>query len=301
MSKDDANIDDANKEPAENDAAAKDSAKAENAKTSSKQAIILAACILGLALLLQGGYYLRIYLSRTIEIGPFATRRYGTVHAVSSDTPCIDTKISVPAGYTRMQTYRYFKEIALMDEGMNYKDVVRKWVTPIRFYVDGEPDELIEEVLQNLIEKLNAVEGFPGITRVYNKEEANLIGCFYNDEDFLEYAHSGTHRASKSVYGMTHVETNENDYTIQSAIFYVRTSLEDVRRRHVTSEELIQSLGMENDSYAFQDSLFYQLYNEVQGPNELDWTVLRILYHPLIQPGMNFNQCLPVLATIIEH
>lgn len=288
-------------EATEIEPASKDAAANKSATKSNKSAVILAACILGIALLLQGGYYLRIYLSRTIEIGPFATRRYGNVHAVSSDTPYIDTKISVPTGYTRMQTYRYFKEIALMDEGMNYKDVVRKWVTPIRFYVDGEPDELIEEVLGNLLEKLNTVEGFPGITRVYNKEEANLIGCFYNDEDFLEYAHSGIHRASKSVYGMTHVETNENDYTIQSAIFYVRNSLEDVRRCHVTSEELIQSLGLENDSYAYQDSLFYQLYNEVQGPNELDWTVFRILYHPLIQPGMNFNQCLPVLATIIEH
>ena len=291
-------------EATENEVAENETAKQKSAKKSNKQAILLAACILALALLLQGGYYVRIYLSRTIEIGPFANRRYGTIHAVfnkSSITPYIDMKISVPDGYTRAQPFYYFKEIALMDEGQNYVDTVRKWTKPIFFYVDGEPDELVEEALQNLIEKMNTVKGFPWITRVYDKEKANLIGCFYNDDDFLEYAHSGIHRATKRMYGLTHVETNENDYTIQSAIFYVRNSLSDVRRVHVTTEELIQAMGLENDSYIYPDSLFFQDYSEVQVPNELDWTLFRILYHPLIQPGMNYNQCFPILSKIVDH
>ncbi|MBO4653247.1 MAG: DUF2927 domain-containing protein [Lachnospiraceae bacterium] len=292
------------KDAEKNEATENEVAENETAKKSNKQAVLLAVCILALALLLQCGYYVRIYLSRTIEIGPFANRRYGTIHAVfnkSSITPYIDMKISVPEGYTRAQAFYYFKEIALMDEGQNYVDTVRKWTKPIFFYVDGEPDELVEEALQNLIEKMNTVKGFPGITRVYDKEKANLIGCFYNDEDFLEYAHSGIHRANKNTFGMTHVETNESDYTIQSAIFYVRNSLSDVRRVHVTTEEMIQSLGLENDSYIYPDSLFFQDYSEAQELNALDWTVFRILYHPLIQPGMNFNQCFPILTKIINH
>ena len=299
MSKDVVNIDDANKEPAENDAAAKDPANTENAKNSSKQALILAACILGLALLLQGGYYMRIYLSRTIEIGPFATRRYGTVQAVSANTPYNDTKIPVPAGYNRGQVYRYFKEIALSDEPQHYKDVVRKWAIPVRFYAEGDIDELVEEVLQSLIEAMNAVEGFPGIVRVYNLDEANLIGYFYTDETF--FVRVRDYGGNKFTNGLSSLEVNDQNYSITSGLIMVRNGMSEVRRRSVICEELIQAMGLQNDSYSYPDSLYYKGYNETPEPNELDWTVLRILYHPLIQPGMNFNQCLPVLATIIEH
>ncbi|MBR7019922.1 MAG: DUF2927 domain-containing protein [Lachnospiraceae bacterium] len=281
----------------------KDAENTENEKKSDKQsskpAIILAVCILGIALLLQGGYYLRIDLSRTVEIGPFATRRYGTVQAVSSDTPYIDTKISVPEGYTRAQVYRYYKEIALTDETLEHKDTARKWVSTVRFYAEGDVDALVDEILQNLFEKMNAVEGFPGITRVYNKEDANMIGYFYDDETF--YVRVREYGGNKFTNGMSYLENDDQDFTIKSGFIMVRNGMSDVRRRSVISEELIQSMGLQNDSNTYPDSLFYDEYNEVAEPNSLDWTIFRIHYHPLIQSGMNSNQCIPLLSIIVDH
>lgn len=281
----------------------KDAENTENEKKSDKQsskpAVILAACILGVALLLQGGYYLRIYLSRTIEVGPFATRRYGNVHAVSADTPYVDTKIAVPEGYNRGQVYRYFKEIALMDEGRRYKDTIRKWVTPIRFYVEGETDELVEGILQELFESLNAVEGFPGITRVDSIDDANLIGYFYYNEEFITFAKG--YGGGKFTYGLNYLELNESDYSVKDGFIALRMDLPQTRKTNILYEEVIQVMGLQNDSYAFPDSLFYQVPNDTKQFTPLDRALFRILYHPLIQPGMNFNQCLPILTTIVEH
>ncbi|MBR6020518.1 MAG: DUF2927 domain-containing protein [Lachnospiraceae bacterium] len=268
------------------------------ADAKNKKALVLALCIFILLFVLQCGYYVKVYLSIKHDPGKYINERRGTISSISKESPYIDTKIDLQ-GHNLSQVFRYFSNIALVDEGLDYKDTIRKWISPIRFYAEGDLDDLIEDVLKKLFERMNTVEGFPGISRVYSVDDANLIGYFYNDETFYSFAE--TYGGNKYTNGLTVLTLNEYDYSISSGLFIVRNGMTEARRRSVICEELVQSMGLENDSYAYPESLFYQGYNEVTEPNDLDWILFRILYHPLVQSGMNYNQILPVLTTITQH
>ena len=270
----------------------------ENKKVNKKNKImVVVSAIIVLSLVtLQTGYYVSIIHSRQYSIGPFQSQRKGNVREVAEDIKvserCIDIKDRKPA-----QVYKYFNFIALRSESSRFRDIVRKWNVPVRFFAEGDPGELIRGVLNDLFVKMNAIEGFPGIYEVGSKEEANLIGYFYEDEKFNEFI--SNYGANESYFGISYVDLDEADSSICSGVFAVRTTMSDARKCSVTAEELVQAMGLSNDTRRYSDSLFYQGYKEVLEPNELDWIIFRILYHPLIQSGMNYSQCIPILSMII--
>lgn len=264
-----------------------------------KKLVRIVLCAAAVLLLLQAGFYAYIALfNREILPGPYVKMRFGDIQEIPEDTPYLDLKINID-GYSLGQSVRYFNEIALRDEGHDYVDIVRKWTEPIRFYAKGTPDDVTWEVLRKTFAEMNKVEGFPGIVEVDREEDATLIGHFYDDEVFNTYVRQFS--GNKFTNGCSHLEMNEEDGSIKSGIIAVRNSIDEPRRRSVICEELVQAMGLQNDSYSYPDSLFYQGPNEVPEPNGLDWIVFRLLYHPLIRNGMNYVQCVPVLVHIIEH
>ena len=73
---------------------------------------------------------------------------------------------------------------------------------------------------------------------------------------------------------------------ITDAEIGVCNDLSRTNKNHVILEEIIQALGLQNDTYDYPESLFYQGYNEPQWPCELDWFLIRFLYHPELAPMM---------------
>ena len=62
-------------------------------------------------------------------------------------------------------------------------------------------------------------------------------------------------------------------------------------------EEVINLLGI-NDTVLREDSIVYQYSSDITAPSEIDWVLIRLLYHPDIQCGMNSEQCRPILEQL---
>jgi hypothetical protein len=50
-----------------------------------------------------------------------------------------------------------------------------------------------------------------------------------------------------------------------------------------------------NDSFSYEDSMFYQGWTETQAYSEVDDLVIELLYLPQIQPGMDMDEALAAL------
>ena len=198
-------------------------------------------------------------------------------------------------GYSTEKIIEYFKEIALGAEFGTSVAEIHKWTDPIVVFVAGTPTAEDINVLQSVFSALNSTHGFPGIRESRWEGEANLTIYF---EAKAEY----DQRKPSSLTGDTdgYASCWWADGTISSAQIGIRSDIRQQQRNSVIWEEIVQSMGLLNDSYIYPDSLFYQGYNEAQQPTTLDWLMLEILYHPSVRPGMNYDNCVAVIKTILE-
>ncbi|MBO4767405.1 MAG: DUF2927 domain-containing protein [Lachnospiraceae bacterium] len=187
-------------------------------------------------------------------------------------------------GYSADTILSYFEDIVLSAEYGDNDHHIHKWTAKICVYVEGSPTSKDRSVMNEIFRKMNSVSGFPGIRLVTRQEDANLFVYFYNDEGYDRITPS---TITDKTNGFA--TTWYSNYVIYQAKIGIRTSMGQHERNSVLWEEFVQSTGMLNDSYAYPDSLFYQGYNEVQGPNRLDWLLFELLYHSDIRPGMDMS------------
>ena len=69
-----------------------------------------------------------------------------------------------------------------------------------------------------------------------------------------------------------------------------RTDIEQDKRNSIILEEIINVLGI-SDSELRTDSIVYQYSNENTSLSDIDLLILKLLYHPNIECGMNYSQC----------
>ena len=65
-------------------------------------------------------------------------------------------------------------------------------------------------------------------------------------------------------------------------------------------EEIINSLGLGNDTTLREDSIIYQYYTQTQQPSEMDWLLLKILYNENMRRGMHEAECREVINQLCE-
>ena len=68
-------------------------------------------------------------------------------------------------------------------------------------------------------------------------------------------------------------------------------------RNSVLLEEIVNGLGI-TDTKLREDSIVYQEYSEIQELSDMDWLLLKLLYHPDIVCGMNKEECESVIRDI---
>ncbi|HHT24645.1 MAG TPA: DUF2927 domain-containing protein [Clostridiaceae bacterium] len=67
---------------------------------------------------------------------------------------------------------------------------------------------------------------------------------------------------------------------------------------HLIMEEFIQALGLPNDSYRYQDSLFQQSWTSTQELMPIDWLLLEFVYRPELTPNMSVSECVEILRGV---
>jgi len=196
---------------------------------------------------------------------------------------------------TSEELCNYFTSLAVGSEYIDY-DRLCRWESTIFYTVDGAYTDRDIDVIERLCADLNGIEGFPGIYPAENGEEAALTVSFLTQEEIVACFAYGAEAASGEngpvrVEGMAEYTASGETCGILTAKVAVDSGIRDEYRRSAAiCEEIVQSLGLGNDSFMYADSIFYEGEGSASYPSALDFDMIRILYSPCIRAGMTIDE-----------
>ena len=199
---------------------------------------------------------------------------------------------------SRERIIEFFLDVVMKVEyGDNDSFRLRKWTDPISVYPSGEENDFDRSMETRLFDTLNEIQGFPGISRTEDAAEATTTVTFLDPESYEIYRKDYVNEENTGGFCTAYFYTATDVY--HSAVIGIRSDTDDTERGSVILEELLQSLGLMNDSYLDPESIFYQGFNEPEWPTELDWILVKCLYHPDMKCGMTAEEVTEVLEHIL--
>ena len=229
------------------------------------------------------------------DLDPEIRKYFLTPSVTPSDTDVVEFQISCK-GYSFEDIANYFDEVVLRTEYGDNDNRIHKWTSPIIMYVDGRPTNKDRQVINTIMQRMNSVRGFPGIQETLMESNANLVIHFADDSTYDKILPSNIDDETDGF-----ASCNWTNSVITNADIGIRTSISQNERNSVIWEEIVQCTGLQNDSYLYPDSLFYQGYNEVQEPTVLDWLLFELLYHPDMKPNLTREECAIVLIAVLKE
>lgn len=189
----------------------------------------------------------------------------------------------------------YFQEVCLNAEFIHSGDPAKlqRWETPIRYLCIGAYTDADKVTLDTFTLWLNTLEGFPGIEETLDPSLANLRIHFVGAQEHLALMgehFSGTDGAVTFWYS--------GDDEIYDAVISCRTDLDQQTRNSVILEELYNGLGPINDTQLRPDSVIYSEFSEPQWLSRTDELILKLLYHPQMQCGMDLAACEEIIRQL---
>jgi hypothetical protein len=209
-----------------------------------------------------------------------------------------DSELSTQAPLPIEEVINYFCEVVLQTEysdGVGDATLVQKWTDRICYRIYGEATEQDKCVLTGFFQQLNEIEGFPGIVPAGENDLTDLALYFYDynkfNQSFGEFLNYEV--ADGAVQYWYYTDTN----VIYDARIGYRTDIDQYTRNSVLQEEIFNGLGI-TDSALRHDSIAYQGFSQPQELSEVDWLIIKLLYHPKMKPGMNREECVNVIREI---
>lgn len=208
-----------------------------------------------------------------------------------TEMPTEDTtphsELYVP-GVSQDKMVTYFNEVVL---DMEYTDgdatVVQKWEQPISYRIDGVPNHKDAQIISALSKQLNSVEGFPGIRAATGLEQNVTISFLHKEEFDTQFAHMLNGEPADGAAQFWFYNQTNNIYS--GRIGYNKDAAQEIRNS-VIPEEIVNLLGI-NDTTLREDSITYQNGSAVTELSDVDWAIIRLLYNPRIECGMDAAAC----------
>ena len=184
--------------------------------------------------------------------------------------------------YTRYdeKTNEYFKEIVFESEFSNdRKTEPRRWTKDVKIYMYGDVSGIFTEELTKIVGELNEIIDPIELFEVASKKTANCRIFLGTREDFI--AEYGNQISDDSKERLNHNSGFFFMYYDEALIFIntEKTNGNELAQRHLLREELTQSLGLCNDSYAYPESMFYQPWSLTTEYAEIDKRLIDMLYN----------------------
>lgn len=201
-------------------------------------------------------------------------------------------------GVSTEQMILYFNEIVLSSEYGDNNDsakLVQKWGCPIYYTIEGNATQEDLSTLNTLFEQLNQINGFPGIQPAEDEIMTNLVISFLTHDDFKKSFSDFVH--GEDAYGAAQYWYYNASLEIHKGRIGYRTDISQDERTSVILEEIVNILGT-CDSELRSNSIVYQHSNSNTSLSEIDWVILKLLYHPMINCGMNDANCKAALEQL---
>ena len=204
----------------------------------------------------------------------------------ATETPTESPSLILP-GVSTEDVICYFNEVCLDAEYIHSGDPSRlqKWETPIHYWIYGTPTPGDLTAFAEFRDWLNTIDGFPGIKEAKEPNEVNLRIHFCSQEDMISLM-------GENFFGMDGAVTFWYDRDeIYDAVICIRTDLDQELRNSVILEELYNGLGPIQDTWLREDSIIYAGYSQPQSLTAVDELLLKLLYRPELQCGMDAREC----------
>ena len=180
---------------------------------------------------------------------------------------------------TQQEIQSYFNEVAYGSESLNNPlgNQITKWDKDIKMYLDGYYTSQDLITVKNLITELNTLTNKIKITIVKSKSEANSI-VYFGDFNTFNSKHLYNQSPYIDCYGCCFIYGSSQPNIIGEVKIFIRTGIPSLDKKHAIIEEITQSLGLANDSWTYEDSMFYEGYSTTQQLSKLDKEVITMLY-----------------------
>ncbi|NBP68613.1 MAG: DUF2927 domain-containing protein [Cytophagia bacterium] len=193
-------------------------------------------------------------------------------------------------------TIDYFKAVALGVEFGNASAITRKWNMPMKIFVGGEAQAVLQQELIAIVDELNVLttDNF-AISITQDSLESNCYVFFGSSTSFVKvYPASASNIQSN--WGLFYYFWNAQNDVYKSVVFVdTHRTRNDAERKHLLREELTQSLGLARDSELYPESIFQSAWTTTNEYAEIDRDLIRLLYHPTVKSGLTANQVDPIL------
>jgi hypothetical protein len=211
-----------------------------------------------------------------------------------SPAPPEHSELYIP-GVSVEEVIQYFNEVCLDAEMVNSGDPskLQRWEDPIRYICNGSATDEDKNTLDTFVEWLNTIEGFPGMQEMQQSGYPNMRIHFCDQAEYLTVLgdeYSGTDG------GVTFWYNGADE--IYDAIIGYRTDIDQEVRNSVILEEIYNGLGPIQDTQLREDSIIYSGYTIPQSLTPVDELLLKLLYHPQMQCGMNAADCEEVIRAL---
>lgn len=183
-----------------------------------------------------------------------------------------------------------FRVVAGGSEYGGTDNTIKKWAVPLKLAIHGSPSAEDRAALGRAMEWLNGIEGFPGISVVQSGANVDI---WFVELDKMKDVVDGYVKGNWGFFW-----TNYNSQSITKATIAIATDVTDQEERnHLIFEELVQSMGLMQDQYTYEDSIFYGNWTTVQEPSEMDWELVGMLYLPEVRHGMGVDEAIELITT----
>ena len=184
--------------------------------------------------------------------------------------------------------FEYFKEIAIGSEFSTNNKFIKKWDSDLHIFLMGEDIPVLEQELDAIIGELEVLASPIKFIKVDNKADANYIIYLGEADDYVSLVEPAARQRVADNWGLFWIYWDRN-CTINKGSMYVdthRTQTMD-EKKHLLREEFTQSLGLMNDSYKYEESIFQQNWTSTTSFADIDKQLIQILYDPRIKSCMD--------------
>ncbi|MBA5779234.1 DUF2927 domain-containing protein [Stappia sp. F7233] len=179
--------------------------------------------------------------------------------------------------------------------------LVKKYVTPVRFYIHNEARKNRRPVIQSFLNSLEGNIRGLSVSMAARPEDANFHIYVVDRDQYRDVVRNNIYANSHAdAPGRCLVRVVSDSRGISRSSAVIVSDEGDFLFRRCLIEEVLQGLGPMNDD----ESLAHSVFNDRSRHSRFttfDRFILNMLYHPSIKPGMSPQQVKPLLPGVVRE
>jgi hypothetical protein len=138
----------------------------------------------------------------------------------------------------------------------------KKFKKDVKIFVKGEKIDYLIEELEKVVSELNDIISPINISITTNNDESNLLLFLGTRKEFskINMEFDEHTKGNTQGFGVIYCGRHNNIYGGEAFVDIGRVK-NPIRQKHILREEITQCLGLGNDTYQYDNSIFYQGYS----------------------------------------